>query len=401
MNKTRFSFYIISNLDFSRKSAAKTRMLHYAKALANNNNQVYILSCCSNKLSDRHFVELGPNIFLLDKMKTSKNILSAFFFLKELNGFSTSKGDEKSFLFYPTAFIFFEFLTILYLKIYKRYNVFYELNEVRKHASSYEAPMSFGKVLYSLRKIVYKIVFISNQPMLRMYNGLVCISTEIEKYGRRFNKNTLRIPILTDPDIEIATSGEKYFTEGDFNIGFSGSIHPMKEDLDNFIAVIKELKNQGYSVSFNLCGSIFKTYKQDFLKLCDLREELNYYGFLNGPEMSTFLSQQNLLVLPRGYTLQNKYGFSTKLSDYLTHRKMVLVTDISDNRLYIKEGINGFIVPPNNKKLMYEKIEYIIQNFGELEKIVIPNAINTVKSDFNYKLFGKPLRNFLKTKANT
>src|SRR5690606_7743318 len=110
----------------------------------------------------------------------------------------------------------------------KKYPVFYELNEVRKYASSYEAPMTFYRVQYSIKKIIFNIICSCVEPLLRFYDGLICISTEIEHYGRRYNKNTMRVPILTDPDLRVEISKKEYFTKGSFNIGFSGSIHPIK-----------------------------------------------------------------------------------------------------------------------------------------------------------------------------
>ena len=395
------NFFIISTVDFSEKSAATTRMIYYAKALADSNNQAYLVSCCSNKWSNQSFVELEPNVFLLNQKKVTINFLSTFFFIRRLSKFTNSKEVTKTFILYPTAFVFLELLTVFYLKLYKKNLVFYELNEIRKHASSYEAPMSFKRMVYSVKKIIFKTLVTLIQPLLYFYDGLICISTEIENYGKYFNKNTLRIPILTDPASNFKQSNNYYFTKGKFNIGFSGSIHPIKENMQAFIEVIEKLQANGYAVSFNLCGVIFKTYSNEFLQRCDSMEELNYYGYLNDVEMSTFLSQQNLLVLPRGSTLQNKYGFSTKLSDYLNHKKMVLVTDVSDNALYIKDGVNGFIVPPDDKILMFEKIEYIIQNFRELEKNIVPNTVKTVENDFNYKLFKNCLRDFLIKVPNT
>lgn len=397
MNNKHHNFFIISTIDFSQTSAASTRMLYYAKALANEETEVYLISCCSDKLKNNRFVEPSRNVFVPDNMNITINFFSTFFFLRRLNRFSESKASQKTFILYPTAFVFLELLTVLYLKFFKGYTVFYELNEVRKHISSYQAPMSFKRIGYSFKKIIFRVLFTFTQPLLFCYDGLVCISTEIEKYGKKFNKNTLRIPILTDPCKEIKISEEEYFTKGNFNIGFAGSIHPIKEDLDNFIGIVKKLKDKGFSVSFNLCGAIFKTYNEDFLRLCNLREELTYYGFLNDLEMSTFLEQQNVLVLPRGYSLQNKYGFSTKLSDYLNHKKIILVTDVSDNKLYIEDGVNGFIVPPNDSQAMYKKLMYIIQNFKAIEKTVTTNAHKVSLNEFDYRLYSQPLRKFLAT----
>lgn len=397
MNPT--NFYIYANRDFNHKSAAATRMYCYAKALADKDNHVYLVSCCSSELAEENFVEQDPNVFVLNKKELTNSLWGSFSFLKKLDRFAQRKNGKKCFILYPSTFVFLELLSVFYLKIYKKHSVFYELNEVTKHAASYQSPITFKRIKYSALKIVFKIVFTAMQPLLSLYDGLICISTNIEHYGKKFNKNTLRIPILTDPYVDLYTSKNIYSTKNTFNIGFSGSIHPIKENLESFIAVIRRIKEEGHAISFNLCGDVFKTYKDDFLEQCELYEELNYYGFLNTGEMSTFLSQQDLLVVPRGFSLQNKYGFSTKLSDYLNHKKVVLVTDISDNKLYIKDGVNGFIVPPDDATLMYEKLVYIIENFEEIKKSVGPNALNTAINDFYYLNYKQDLLDFLTPKS--
>lgn len=389
------NFYIYGNFDYSEKSAGATRVLYYAKALADNSHKVYLVSCCSNKLSDEKFVEIEPNIYVLKKKKLTTSFFGTLSFLRELESFSNAKKGGKTFIFHPALLISIEILSLVYLKAIKRHSVFYELNEVPIHSSTFHAPISLTKLKYSLKKVIFRTQFTLIEPLLFFYDGLICISTSMEKYGSKFKKNTLRIPILTDPDITIETTKNVYSVKGAINVGFSGSIDPSKEDLENFIDVISKVKKKGYHISFNLCGAIAKSYRNNFLEKCKSRNEINYYGFLNEKELSSFLVQQDLLVIPRGYSLQNQYGFSTKLSDYLNHQKIILMTDISDNKLYIKDGVNGFIVPPNDKELMYEKLLYIIDNFDDLKKTIIPNALFTSKNEFHYKIYGTALRKFL------
>ena len=389
-------FYIYSYYDFSIKSAGATRMIYYAKALANDGHKVYLVSCCSNQLTDADFDEIAPNIFVLARKQITKNPFKTFSFLRKLHRFSRSKKGSRSYIYYPTPLVALEVLSLFYLKGLKRELVFSELNEVPKHTSAFQAPMSLSKPGYCIKKIIFKTVFTLMEPMLYFYDGLICISTAMEDYGHRYNKNTLRIPILTDPDFTPEKSQKIYQVSGDFNIGFSGSIHPTKEDLENFLAIIAELNAAEHKVTFNLCGFIANSYKEQFEEALELRNDLKYYGMLDQKELSTFLSQQDVLVIPRGYNLQNKYGFSTKLSDYLNHKKIILITDISDNKLYIKDGYNGFVVPPDNPRLMKEKIIYIIENFKALEETIIPRAFETSRKDFYFLNYRDALQNFLK-----
>ncbi|WP_400073596.1 glycosyltransferase [Zobellia russellii] len=389
-----FNYYIFSNCDFSYNSAAKTRMLYYAKALAGENHTVYLITCCSTEFKKKDFSQVSPNVYILNQKKTTKNIFQTFGFLRRLDAFSRKQAGKNMFLIYPMTFVFLELLTIVYLKLFKNRSVFYELNEVRKHASAVHDVLSFKKLKYSVKKIVFKTIFTLTEPILVFFDGLICISTEIEKYGKKFNRNTIRIPILTNPDVDVYISDSVYTTKGYFNIGFSGSIIPSKENLVEFINVLNKLTKNKHKIKFNMCGPTKDKYYSQMLEIAEKKDTLNYYGNLDPKEQSNFLRQQDLLVIPRGYNLQNNYGFSTKLSDYLNHKKIILITDISDNGLYIKDGVNGFIVPPNDNESMYIKLVYIINNFENVKKLVVSNAQKTSQDEFSFQNFREPLRDF-------
>ncbi len=390
------NFYIYSNCDFSAKSAAATRMRYYASAIADDANHVYLVSCCSNKLTDESFVELEPNIFVHENKKLTRKMLQSFSFLRDLNKFSIGKTGGDTFFLYPYPFFFLELMSVLYLIFFKKKNVYYELNEVKKYGSDFHAPFSFKRPKYSLQKLVYKVVYRLMDYMMPFFKGVVCISRNIEEYGRKYNKNTLRIPILTDPYKAIETSKRQYSKQGAFNIGFSGSIIPSKENLHEFVSIIEDLQKENYKIALNLCGWLPKEEEGFIQKDWTAENAITYYGNLNELELSTFLSQQDLLVIPRGYNLQNHYGFSTKLSDYLNHKKVILVTDVSDYGMYIKDGVNGFIVPPDDKEQMYGKLVHIIENFKDFESQVIANALKTSKEKFDYRIYSGALRDFLK-----
>jgi glycosyltransferase involved in cell wall biosynthesis len=399
MNST--NIFIYSNFDFSEKSAGKTRMLYYAKAIANNSHKVYLVSCCSSKINDKNFIEVEPNIFILEEKRLTKSFIGTLLFVKNLLIFSKHLAGKSSFIFYPSPLIYLEVLSLVYIKGIRKYPVFYELNEVRKYSSAFHSAISINRIGYSIKKIVYKIIFSALEPLLYFYSGLICISTNINDYGKRYNNNTIRIPILTNPKLEVKLSENKYNTESAYNIGFSGSIKPSKENLEDFLEVLSKTMKKNNNVVLNLCGPISKKdYKYIFEKIIlqyKIVGKVNYYGNLNDVELSTFLNQQNLLIIPRGYTLQNHFGFSTKLSDYLNHSKIILLTDISDNKLFIKDGINGFIVPPNDNQKMLEKLNYIIKNHENIESEIIKNAFQTSINEFNYEIFGDKLRSYLTT----
>ena len=391
--------FVYSNFDFSVKNAGVTRMRYYAQSLANDNTAVYLMTCSSSAINSESLEEIFPNVFILKNNIKTQSFSGTFKFIKNLFKFSKDAAEKSVFLFYPSPLVYLEIIAMYYIKWRKKCRVFYELNEIRKYTATFQPKLSLSKPKYSIKKIVYKTVFSSLERLLKSYNGLICISTSIEEYGQKFNTSTIRIPILTNPDLKKTYSEKNYSVRNSFNIGFSGSIHPTKENLNDFFYVLTELNTLNLNFTLNLCGPIKKEHEDQLLdkkaEALGIKNRINYYGNLNEIELSTFLSQQELLVITRGYTLQNKYGFSTKLSDYLDHSKPILVTDISDNKLFIKDGVNGFIVPPNDNESMLNKLKYIIDNYDAIKDEVCKNANDTSRNSFYYQLYGNDLRTFL------
>lgn len=391
--------FIYSNFNFSVKNAGVTRMLYYAQAIANPETSVYLATCSSSPISQEVFEEVFPNVFVLKQNTITQSFFGTLKYIKNYFRFAKKVSHTQTFLFYPSPLIYLELIALYYLKFLKKCTVFYELNEVRKHTSTFHEKLSIKRPFYSVKKVVYKSVFSTLEHLLRYYDGLICISSAIEKYGQKFNSNTLRVPILTNPYLEKEFSTQSYTTENSFNIGFSGSIHPTKENLINFLKVLGELKKHDINVTLNLCGPIKQEHQklllEELVNSLEIKDHINYFGKLNAKELSTFLDQQQLLIIPRGYTLQNNFGFSTKLSDYLDHGKPILVTDVSDNKLFIKDGINGFIVPPDDNTMMFNKLFYIIAEYDNIYESIKANAHKTSVQNFYYKNFHTSLNQFL------
>ncbi|TDQ31165.1 glycosyltransferase family 4 protein [Zeaxanthinibacter enoshimensis] len=391
----KHNLFIFSEKSFSENSAGTTRMLYYAKAIADESHQVYLIGYSSADLSDQVFTEKFPNVFVATCNRPRYSPFLTISFVRKLVHFAVSKEGSTTFLYYPFPRVSLELMALFYIKLYRGLPLYTEFNEIRKYSSAFHPPMRWSTPIYSVKKIIFITLFTVMEPLLRFYDGIICISSAIQKYANDYNSRTIRIPILTDPKPPNKNPEKIFHTAGYFNIGFSGSIHPTKENLLKFFHLIKLLNSEGYSVKFNLCGIVSSTFKSEFHEIINNTSVISYAGNLNQKDLKDFLSQQDLLVVPRGFSLQNKYGFSTKLSDYLNQGKIVLVTDISDNALYIKDGHNGFIVPPDDDLAMYKKIRHIIDNYREILKTVPDHAMATSRKEFFYLNFKNVLTDFL------
>lgn len=166
-----------------------------------------------------------------------------------------------------------------------------------------------------------------------------------------------------------------------------------------FYEALSRLKSKYKNFELHLYGPINKDTKKlllnDIPEKFGIKDNVFYHGFVDQKNIINEMRKYNLLILPRPLNMQTHFGFSTKLSEYMVSGVPVLVTDVSDNGLYIKDGYNGFIVKPGDAKIMANKILYIIDKYKQLVELIGMNALVTAKNNFFYANYSKSLVEFL------
>lgn len=390
---------------YNGNSAAASRVLNYSKALASANCKVYLCSLGYDNIS--LISEIENNVFLFGKnLFQNKNSIikqiflpfKIFFFIREIYKNSKKLIGRVTFFLYPSTKISIEIFSILYLVFLKRKNVYIEINEVRK----YDNMFFYSKSAESLKRKIYLTItrtkFFINEYFKKYFSGLVCISTNIQKYYEKYNKNIIRIPILCDMPKGNLTKINSFLIPEKFLISFTGWVAIEKDNLHMFLESLADLKKKYSNFEFHLYGKINKVNEKllnTLIKNYKLNENVYYKGFVNQSELSKILKGYHLLVIPRGYNLQNNFGFSTKLSDYVISGVPFLITDVSDNKRFITDNFNGFIVPPDNKIKMTEKLLWIIRNYNQVAPDIVKNAIITARQHFYYQNYSESLKSFL------
>lgn len=389
-------------------SAGASRMKNFAKALAKENSIYFLSSDRVNSYSKEKIIEIEKNIFVEAKGNRLKNnyLTKLFYpfyqllFVIKTYSFSKKLNSKIVFYLYPSTKTLLDFIVAFYLIKMKNQKVFYEANEIRKFTPYLQNKESFFKspTKYILRKTKH-FKYVISEKLTTYYNGLLCISTNIESYLKKYNPRTLIIPILTNINNMVSESPKFYNDKESFIICFGGMINVKKENLEFFFAALGQLNEKYSKFEFHMYGPISSYDKNQIfnrlVKLYSLENKVHYMGARDQKELSIVYSKYHLLVIPRGFNLQNHYGFSTKLSEYLLSRVPVLVTNVSDNSLYIKDNFNGFIVEPDNSEIMADKLFEIINNYNKMVNPIIKNAENTIKEKFHYEVYSDKINDFL------
>jgi glycosyltransferase involved in cell wall biosynthesis len=391
--------FIISTMQIlNGRTAGSQRVLKIAKSLSLGDTNVFI--CSFTEISKGPFIKsvLYPNIFhLTTKNNGRSSIFHLFYFIFSLNRFIKARKSNSVIYLYPTSKIIHDFIYLIYFKLIQKYKFFCEINELRSTNLYTKTPPAndLKKVLFYIKFPFIFLIYKVSEVQIFFYDGVIVISTSLEKYLSRYTKKKIRIPILCDISNSINFKQLPYNRNEPFKICFSGTISTRKEGFNLLFEAMKKV-NQKKNVELHMYGFISEGDNKEINHLIEkhhLQGKIFYHGHFDPEDLPVEFLKYNLLILPRPSTRQNKYGFSTKLSEYMVSGIPVLVTDVSDNRLFIKDGHNGYIIPPGSLSEMTTKINEIIDNYN-FDNSIVSNAYATSKNEFDYKLYTQKLINF-------
>jgi glycosyltransferase involved in cell wall biosynthesis len=390
-------FIITSIPVINGKTAGSQRILKIAKSLSLADANVFL--CSLADIGEGNIVQTAiyPNIFRLTSNNNKKSISHLFNFLSSLNKFIKERKTESVIYLYPTSKIFHDFVYLIYFKLLRKNKIFCEINELRSTNLYTKTPPSnsFKKIVFYLKYPLVLLIYKVSEIQTFFYDGLIVISTNLDRYFTRYTRKIIRIPILCDISTSISTKHSPYYKDEPFKICFSGTVNSRKEGFNLLFEALENVNKQK-KVELHLYGTFSGSDRSEInelIKKYDLNEKVLYHGLINPDDLTAEFLKYNLLILPRPATKQNKYGFSTKLSEYMVSGVPVLVTAVSDNKLYIKDGFNGYLVAPGSSSEMTSKIFSIIDNYNNDDSIA-SNAYKTAAKEFDYKLYTQKLIKF-------
>lgn len=98
-------------------------------------------------------------------------------------------------------------------------------------------------------------------------------------------------------------------------------------------------------------------------------DKVVFTGVVPYQEMPQMLTDATILALDRPDNIQAKYGFPTKLGEYLLTGNPVVVTAVGDIPLFIKDGRNGMVANPECPEDFASKIVWLLTHPKEANQI--------------------------------
>jgi len=392
--------FILSTGDIiTGKTAGSQRVMKIAKSLREEGIEVFICVLSNIKSDKIEPVALVPGIsMLMSKEERVVKRTCMVNFLSYVAGYIHGRNTNSVIYLYPTTYVLKDFIYLIYFKYFNKIKFFCEINELRTAIATTPFPARNGlnRTRNRIKAFVEYFKYKANEFQIPLYDGVVVISTALERRFAGNARRIIRVPILCDVNDIDDREVPMLNPDAPFKICFAGYIKYEKEGFNILYESLSLLK-QSYKPELYLYGKQEEKDRCLLNKLADkygLRDDVYYMGNIDPGDLPDEFRKYNLLILPRPLNRRTKYGFSTKLSEYLVSGIPVLATDVSDNAMYIRDSFNGYIIPPGSASVMADKLQEIIRNYNCQADRVVKNAHNTVRESFDYKIYSKVYAEF-------
>lgn len=131
------------------------------------------------------------------------------------------------------------------------------------------------------------------------------------------------------------------------------------------IDAVKKLNKKGLKFKVDFYGPFENSYKDIFEMAIKDIDNITYKGFLNLNDTSNYfvLAEYDVMLFP---TFWPGEGFPGVFIDAFVAGLPVIASDWNMNGELIKEGVNGWLIPPRNADALANVMEQIMENKVEL-----------------------------------
>lgn len=280
------------------------------------------------------------------------------------------------------------FLNKLFLLLFYLNKNIISIKEVLEYPEHLIRPSNMLKKLYS--KINYAIEF-------KIYNGYYAISTNLQKYlQKKVSKNKIvgLIPICVEKDRFLINKTQTHISP---YIAYCGDMSNNKDGVDILIDAFDIIFQQFPSYHLLIIGSGEPNYYENIkCKAQSLSSGNNivFTGLIHRDEIPRLIVNADILALARPSNKQAEGGLPTKLGEYLATGNPVVITDVSDIKLYLGKDKAAYIAEPDSSVTFADMLISVIENPDEAEQVGKRGQI-VASEKFNYIKVAEQLTEFI------
>ena len=234
---------------------------------------------------------------------------------------------------------------------------------------------------------------------VRKLDGLFVISKPLKEYYCSLGLDKSKIEIINmtvDPsrffNLHKTSCSVRY-------IAYCGNASNNKDGVDELIKAFALVANSVKDVKLYIIGDIptkeqkFENY--ELAKSLGIADRIVFTGMVKSSEIPQLLKNAEILALDRPDNLQAKYGFPTKLGEYLLTQNPVVVTSVGDITEFLIDGKSALIAKPCDPQDFSSKLIWALKNPKEASRIGLC-GYEVAMNNFNSFNESNKMINFIK-----
>lgn len=397
MSKT---FFIISSSDLSRPGAAQFRLLAIARGLCEHGakvNWILIASKVPDSIANDekyrriNFIQVGkqPTSIINNKLASYFYRLYLLVSLRPTLSQLCRDSDHKALFSVGDSFINLTLMKKLCRK--ERILLFHERTEYPY--------LNAKSLLKRLNLFLYLKIFIPQ------CDHIFVISKALRDFFSALamvRKNNVPVSIL---NMLIETDryqiNEETEATPNKDIVYVGTMYGDKDGVYDLISAFGLIMNKIADARLVLIGDNLRRERMnkiyEALSNISHQDRIIFTGSLGRTELIQRINQAHCLALSRPNNIQAKYGFPTKLGEYLATGRPVVITGVGDIPIYLEDGYNAFVSVPGQAKTFAAKLAECLADEERATEIG-ERGRELVYHQFNYKTATKVVFDALKVR---
>lgn len=151
----------------------------------------------------------------------------------------------------------------------------------------------------------------------------------------------------------------------------------------DFLQGLIELKNNGINFKAKIAGAITAVNKKTTMDLlCEIGDDAEYLGIVQGGTKKNLLDWGNTFVLPS----KLEEGQPMSILEAMATGNVILPTKVGGIPDIFKERVNGFYIEKSSSASIYKRLEWLSLNCNVIEEISI-NNMKEAKSKYKLERF--------------
>jgi glycosyltransferase involved in cell wall biosynthesis len=231
-------------------------------------------------------------------------------------------------------------------------------------------------------------------------NGIICISDYLRKFYRSVGAREKKL-LLVPSTVDFTRFEGNFSSFFDFRyICYCGSLTYTKDGVHILLESFARITDKYPDIRLVLIGKADTLEDEQNLRALAQRlgtdQKTHFTGVLSRDLIPAYLCNAEVLVLSRPKSIVADAGFPSKVTEYLSTGKPIVVTRVGEIPVYLTDNVNAFLAEPDDIDDFANKLDYVLSNYQSSLEVGIKGK-ELVASTFNYRYQSKRIIEFLKT----